>query len=264
MPFKHRDAVEINPLRCSLVLYKQAIRSLHKNAVQFEYHEVLLRVKTLDGEILPPSRLLAIASQVRGSSLDRQIVSVLLEYLSVSGDQRVFGVNLSAGTIASNGVFFEFLLREVERLQINPRQLVFEINENTAAFGKSEIIQWVDRLQSLGFRFALDDFGSAYLNFLDVKKLTKCNLQNGAECLPSYIKIDCQFVRSLDIFNSFVVRSIAGLATLSNALSVAECVETKEQYLALKEYGVDLVQGYLIEQPQLLYDPPIPVYPRLD
>ena len=51
-----------------------------------------------------------------------------------------------------------------------------------------------------------------------------------------------------------IIKMIISLAKLFNAITVAEGVETKEQYEFLKENGCDIIQGYYLSKPLPLND----------
>ena len=65
------------------------------------------------------------------------------------------------------------------------------------------------------------------------------------------MKIDMQFIRSMDNNPKVkdIIKMIINLSKMLNATTVAEGVETKEQYLFLKENGCDVIQGYYFSKP---------------
>ena len=65
------------------------------------------------------------------------------------------------------------------------------------------------------------------------------------------LKIDMQFIRSMDNNPKVkdIIKMIINLSKMLNATTVAEGVETKEQYLFLKENGCDVIQGYYFSKP---------------
>lgn len=102
------------------------------------------------------------------------------------------------------------------------------------------MISHFERIGALGVRLSVDDFGTGYsgLDFLrrfpyDVLKLDQvfiANLQDGGFTQP-------------------ILSSIIALAREFNMELVAEGVERKDQLEAVKELGIDRVQGYYFCRP---------------
>ncbi len=87
---------------------------------------------------------------------------------------------------------------------------------------------------------AIDDFGTGYSNLESLKHLT-----------VSQIKIDRMFVRNLmtESGDRAILRSIIALGRSLGLQVVAEGVETGEQLQMLREFGCDLLQGFLYARP---------------
>ncbi|MEZ0323198.1 MAG: EAL domain-containing protein, partial [Hydrogenothermaceae bacterium] len=96
-----------------------------------------------------------------------------------------------------------------------------------------------DYYKSLDFKVALDDVGSGYsgLNMI-------VNLH------PDTLKIDMELVRNIhtDKLKQSVVEAIIKIAKDNGIQTLAEGVETKDEYEYLKD-KVDLMQGYLFAKP---------------
>ncbi len=94
-------------------------------------------------------------------------------------------------------------------------------------------------LASLGFHFALDDFGSGYASLGNLKKLPLHEL-----------KIDRVFIEGLQAgVRDTLVEAIINIAHEQQLFVVAEGVETGQQRDVLAELGCDAIQGYLICHP---------------
>jgi EAL domain-containing protein (putative c-di-GMP-specific phosphodiesterase class I) len=91
-----------------------------------------------------------------------------------------------------------------------------------------------------GFHVALDDYGAGYsgLNLL-------------ADLSPDEVKLDMDLIRHLDRrpVARAIVRSTAELCARLGLGLVAEGVETLEEYEAVLDCGVSLMQGYLLAKP---------------
>lgn len=122
-----------------------------------------------------------------------------------------------------------------------PANLIeIEITETVFLDSIETAAQVLQKLETLGVRIALDDFGSGFSSFSYVR------------ALPIHtIKIDQQFIG--DIRNStqdaVLVASIISLANSLNMEVVAEGVETLEQLIYLKTAGCKQAQGYYFSRP---------------
>ena len=118
--------------------------------------------------------------------------------------------------------------------------LHLEITESAYTQDAKQIIDTVNALRDMGFVIEMDDFGSGYSSL------------NMVTTLPiDVLKLDMGFVRSA-FSERGDTRMISVIVDIARALKVpmiAEGVETKEQMLALRELGCDIVQGYYFSRP---------------
>lgn len=93
----------------------------------------------------------------------------------------------------------------------------------------------------LGVEIAMDDFGTGYSS---LSSLTKVPFQK--------IKIDRSFVRDLgtSMEARAILATIVDLARTLGMRTTAEGIETLEQLDIVKEYGCNLVQGFLLNRPE--------------
>ncbi|WP_350334820.1 GGDEF domain-containing protein [Coralliovum pocilloporae] len=100
----------------------------------------------------------------------------------------------------------------------------------------------MDLMRENGFRLALDDFGQG---FSELKLLYDIE--------PDYVKIDRFFIKDIHTTSrkKLFVATVTNLAHVLGASVVAEGVETAEEFLACRQIGCDLIQGYFVERPFL-------------
>lgn len=124
-------------------------------------------------------------------------------------------------------------------------KLQIEITETALVEDIDRAAAVVQELKRLGCRLALDDFGTGYSSL------------NHLHSLPfDVLKVDKSFVALMTTKRSSrkIVASVIGLGQSLGCKTVAEGVETEEQFEMLLRMGCDLAQGWLfakaLEQPQ--------------
>ena len=158
-----------------------------------------------------------------------------------AGGRRVHA-NLSADSIGSLDLPSR-IASELSDAGADPANVVFEITE-TALMGDMEACEAFTRgITDIGCAVALDDFGTGYGSFTYLQKLH-----------IAYIKIDIEFVRDLvsNTTNQHLVKAIVNIAHGLGQQTIAEGVENSETLDLLREYGVDLAQGFHLGRPQPL------------
>ncbi len=226
------------------VLMRQPIFDLARR--QVDRHELLLRMRDDDGQLVPPGAFLDVAErsgQVR--DIDRWVVSQalrLLEELRRTGRADVLEVNLSGATLTDTATM-DAIVREVAAADIDHRQLVLEVTETAAIGNMDRAREFAGRLSALGCQFALDDFGAGFGSFYYLKHLP-------FDCL----KIDGDFIRELTSSHSdqLTVKAIVDIARGLGKRTIAEYVEDAPTLELLGTLGVDYAQGYHVGRPQPL------------
>jgi diguanylate cyclase (GGDEF) domain len=121
-----------------------------------------------------------------------------------------------------------------------PNQINIEITESSFLEDPEKMIDTLQQLKSNGFKISLDDFGTGYSSFSYLKDLP-----------IDYLKIDISFVMHLFTNEKLksITKSIIDLAHSLDIKTIAEGVETKEQFELLKSYGCDIIQGFWLAKP---------------
>lgn len=225
-------------------LYCQSILPLQSPS-EGRHCEVLLRLQDpLSGSLLLPKDFVPAAERYRlATRLDRHVVEEVLSWLQAHPEAialtRRISINLSAASLADEA-FADFVRAALRSHRVPPSILCFELTETSALGDLDRAQSLIRELQGLGVRFALDDFGSGFAGFGYLKALTVDDL-----------KIDGHFVIGMadDPVDRIVVQSCTALARALGRQTVAEWVEHPEQLEALRQAGVDYVQGFLIDRP---------------
>ena len=116
----------------------------------------------------------------------------------------------------------------------------FEITESVMAEQKDLLVGIVDRFRSAGYQVWMDDFGSAYSSLNVLKEFSFDEL-----------KLDMSFLRPFNERSKRIINAIVKMAKLIDIHTLAEGVETEEQFEYLQDIGCEKVQGYLFGKPQL-------------
>ncbi|WP_408246585.1 EAL domain-containing protein [Paraburkholderia xenovorans] len=149
-------------------------------------------------------------------------------------------VNLSGGSL-NDEHFLDELFTLFSRHEDVVHYLCIEITESVALHDLEHTDRFIARVHDMGAKIAIDDFGAGQTSLRYLKKLS-----------ADALKIDGEFVRTMcnhpaDIA---IVEAIITLARNLGMRSIAEWVEDLETLRALKELGVDYVQGFAIAKPQ--------------
>lgn len=240
---KIAQALESN----SFELHYQSIFPLKQKDQQSFGIELLVRMISDDGELIPPGAFIPAAERYNLMvQLDRWVVIHAFEWLStnpsIADKLNKCAINLSGQSIGDEH-FLSFVKDQLLGYRINHEKICFEITETAAISNLTKATEFISELNAMGCCFALDDFGSGLSSFAYLKNLP-----------VDYIKIDGMFVRDIanDDIDQEMVRSITGIAKAMGKKTIAEFVENDEIKVILDDIGVDYVQGYGIAKPQPL------------
>ena len=206
------------------------------------YHEALLRMVDEDDEtqLIAPSEFVQHAERSgKIRQIDRWVFETCISMLARSQASVRIAVNLSARSLDDPG-FVGFLRDALQRYDVDPQRLHIELTETAGMGDLMSARPMIAALRSVGCAVHLDDFGSGFSSFAHLKLLE-----------VDGIKIDGNFVRDLtsDASNRLVVASLIEIARSMNKSTVAECVEDAATLEALRELGVDHVQGFHLGRP---------------
>lgn len=228
-------------------LYVQHVIPVNQADNSTFYHEILLRLHQSDNTIISPMAFIPAAERYGlMTAIDRWVVRHAFQWLSQhlpSGKNTdVYAINISAQSLA-DPQFLSYCVNEYRRAAINPRHVCMEITETAAIANWSNAKALFNGLKEIGFRFALDDFGSGMASFAYLKYLPL-----------DYIKIDGGFVKDMlhDPMDKTLVQMINEIGHVMKIKTVAEYVENDSTVQLLREMGVDYAQGYGIHQPEPL------------
>jgi len=143
------------------------------------------------------------------------------------------------------GSKFEAIKSLFDESNIKIEDVYLEITERSAVTNFKAFYQNLHAFRNYGFNFAIDDVGGGY-----------ASLESIVRTRPEVVKIDRHIVNELknDALRRSVVKFIVALCREHNILSIAEGIETLEDYKAVKDLGVDAGQGYFFRKPESYID----------
>lgn len=163
-------------------------------------------------------------------------------------------LNLDVRLIPHGDRLIENLLQQLKAANLPPSSVCFEFSERFDNTSVPEFEALVSKLRRTGFKLAIDDFGVGHG---EMKLL--------CDYAVDYLKIDRHFVADIDSKprKRHLLKNIVNIAHVLGTRVIAEGIETEAEFLACREYGVDLVQGWFIARPTTHISELVPAFPHL-
>ena len=131
------------------------------------------------------------------------------------------------------------------RYDIPVELLHIEVTESALTSGADFLGEQIQKFRKAGYEVWMDDFGSGYSSFNNLKNYDF-----------DVLKIDMDFLRTFETNKKtqVIIGTIVNMAKELGIHTVAEGVETKEQYEFLRRIGCEKLQGYLFGKPKPIDD----------
>lgn len=195
------------------------------------------------GKLFFPINLLNAAQKVgMFQQMEMLCLCRALEDVTCLPNPKEVFINISPGT-------FTQCHEEIARLiQKSNQKVVLELTEIGLNTRQQKILtKNLINMRNQGTKIALDDIGSGDRNF-----------RNICEVPSDYLKIDRCIIEGLTRYHNgsaphylAALKALVSIARDLNSIVIAEGVETPMQLAAVKEVGIRLVQGFLIDKPKL-------------
>ncbi len=217
---------------------------LHIPSGALHHYEVLVRMQMPDNRLIPPGQFIEVAERFGMiNQIDYRVLEMAFEHLKKLAKQRrhiTLSVNLSGAHFGDTRLL-QWLENKFTNSGIDTRNLILEITETAAVRDMQKARTLMQSLKTLGYRFALDDFGIGFTSFSHLRTLP-----------VDIVKIDGSFVRNLHTSREDrgLVQAITNVAKTFNKKVVAEFVENGEILKILQRFGVDYAQGFHIGKPE--------------
>lgn len=208
--------------------------------------EGLIRWMHPEHGVLGPDRFLSIAEEAGlaarlGDVVLREVVAQSAIWNHLHGAARLqAAVNVAERQLV-DPAFPDRVAEIAQWGGISPEQLDLEISEELLLRRVDDANRVIYRLADLGCRIVIDDFGNSQGAFARVRALD----------IVDVLKIDRSVIETVaeDDVSRTVVEATVAMAGALGIDVVAEGVETVRQQFALRDLGVDLMQGFLFHRP---------------
>ena len=231
-----RQAVPLNQFE---VFYQPLVHLMDCSDAGFE---ALLRWRHPAKGMIPPATFIPIAeSSGQIVSIGAWVLQQACVFAAVLKDNLQVAVNVSPAQLKMPN-FVKIVSETLTQSGLAANRLELEITEAILLETSADILSVLNDLKALGVSIALDDFGTGYsgLGYLQNLPIDK-------------IKIDRSFICNLgtDKKSEEIVRASLSIGENLGLTTLAEGIETQEQFERLKALGCRQGQGYL-------FSPPVP------
>lgn len=163
----------------------------------------------------------------------------IIQWLEAGLKPGAVAINLSVRQFSSPNIE-NTIINIIDHYEIPPELIEIEITESLLIKNQNNAHRVLDAFRNKGFTLALDDFGTGYSSLSYLKRFP-----------IDVIKIDRSFIKDLpgDEDDTALVSTIVAMAKALKLKTVAEGIETQEQYQHLYEQGCDIGQGFLMSRP---------------
>ncbi len=206
--------------------------------------EALIRWNNKELGSVPPSRFIPVLEETKmiidvGAWVLKESCRQVREWQDKGHKVVPVSVNLSLIQFKQKDLA-EMITKAAEDCGLAPKLITIEITESALMQDMEFTNLVLNKLKGLGFSISIDDFGTGYSSLSYLKKLPVDNL-----------KIDISFIREIanDPDTASIVTAIIGMAHTMNLKTIAEGVETEEQWKILRLLRCDLAQGFYFSKP---------------
>jgi diguanylate cyclase (GGDEF)-like protein len=206
--------------------------------------EALIRWKSPEFGLVSPGKFIPVLEDTRmiigvGEWILRTAIRQVKDWQDKGYPVVPVSVNLSLIQFRQKDIA-QMIERIIREIGFSPSLLTLEITES-AFMQDIEITRHdLENLKNIGVSISIDDFGTGYSSLAHLKRFPIDNL-----------KIDISFIREIatDPDTASIVTAIIAMAHTLNLKTIAEGIETEEQWKILRLLRCDMGQGYFFSRP---------------
>ena len=201
--------------------------------------EALMRLRMLDGTSVPPSLFIPVAERTGAIlELGRWAIRTVCHELLVDNHVRIVSVNVSPIQLRTPG-FAASVASILGETGVVGSRLAFEITEGLEMEMHSDVLRCIHDLKLLGIRIWLDDFGTGFAGLSWLRLIDF-----------DTVKIDRSFLHDcVTAKGRAMMLDIIGLIRHRGHKILVEGVESDEQMVLMREFGIDQIQGFHVGRP---------------
>lgn len=206
--------------------------------------EALLRWKNSEYATITPDEIVALAEETGliipvSEWILRTACQQLKAWHDMGLTSLTIAVNCSARQFKQT-TFVDDVLNIIHEVGISPQSLEIEVTEKTIMEDSENTLRVLYALKDLGVQIAIDDFGTGYWSLSHLRRLS-----------VDRIKIDKSFIKqvTVDETSAAITSAIIAMVNRLGIKSIAEGVETKDQYEFLIKENCSEIQGYYLTRP---------------
>ena len=206
--------------------------------------EALIRWSKPGQGLVPPSEFIPVLEEMGlmvevGEWVIFEACQAVKTWMELGYNPGKIAVNLSERQFGSDSLL-DSTARALKESGIPSSKIEFEITESLMMSDSELTMKILNGIKGFGIDIAMDDFGTGYSSLAYLK------------IFPiDILKIDRVFVRDIteDPNDAAIVDAIIAMAKQLKLTTVAEGIETEEQYEFLCARGCEIGQGYLFSKP---------------
>jgi diguanylate cyclase (GGDEF)-like protein len=239
----HPEKIWVRRIKAALMenrfrLVQQPIASLVGDS--HSMFDVMVRMVDEAGDEVLPSEFMPVAERNElMKHIDRWVIGASMRFCATKQPGAMF-VRLSGDTV-SDPSLPAWLAGQLKAVKVEPQRIVFQVGEDVAASLVRDAATLQGKLHELGFRFAVEGFGSGR----DTEQLL-------GHLKPDFVKVHGALIQGLatDQDNQQRVKQLVDLARNAKATTIAERVEDANTMAVLWQLGVEYIQGYFVNAPE--------------
>jgi EAL domain-containing protein (putative c-di-GMP-specific phosphodiesterase class I) len=223
-------------------VFLQPIYSVEKEV--FVSAEALARIRDEDGNIVPPGMFIPVAEETGlveqlGERVFERVCWFIQRERTWEWGIEYIEVNLSVRQCESR-TLTERYKAIMEQYRVKPAMINLEVTESASIQTRNIILQNMAKLIEYGVSFSLDDFGNG-----------ESNLNYIVDMPVEIVKFDRDMTKSYfeKSKGKLVMETTTRMILDMGLKMVSEGVETEEQLSAMKNLGVQYIQGYYFSKP---------------